>query len=461
MTTQYKSDQAGLTPLRSTRTNREHSASSNATPREAHATRRDAYARRAALASSIGAVIDWYDFFLYGTAAAMVFAPLFFPSNEPGVGLLAAFGTFAVGFLFRPVGGAVFGHFGDEVGRRSMLVLTIVIMGLASAVIGMLPTYERIGLWAPGLLVLLRAIQGFAVGGEWGGAALMAVESAPVGKKNLFSSGVQTGSLIGLLLGTAIFFACQKLTTHDQFLSWGWRIPFLLSIFLAGIGLYLRRNLPESAEFETVKKAHEKSQVPLMTALKSNPLQILAIIGMRLLDQSTYYLAFTFALAYVTNYTKVPPGNVMIASMISMILAVVTVPFFAKLADRHGIRWLYIIGPMVGVFAAVPFFRALQSGSIPLITLGFFAIVNICHNMSASVQQVWFSSMFDVKVRYSGAGFGYSLGGAAGGFIPLIATALVNHAHGSWFPVAMLLAGCCFAACLTGVWSYRWTLARE
>ena len=460
MTTHYNSDHSPHVSSPSSQSERASALNASA-DESARAIRKDAYARRAAIASAVGAVIDWYDFFLYGTAAALVFAPLFFPSHEPGIGLLAAFGTFAVGFLFRPVGGAVFGHFGDKIGRRAMLVLTIVIMGLASAAIGLLPTYGQIGIWAPALLVLLRAIQGFAVGGEWGGAALMAVESAPIGKKNLFSSGVQTGSLIGLLLGTAIFFGFQKLTTHEQFLAWGWRIPFLLSIFLAGFGLWLRRNLGESTEFEDVKKAHQKAQAPLMIALKSNPLQILAIIGMRLLDQSTYYLAFTFALAYVSNYTKVPPGNVMIASMISMILAVVTVPFFAKIADRHGIRWLYIIGPLVGVFAAVPFFRALQSGSIPLITIGFFLIINISHNMSASVQQVWFSSMFDVKVRYSGAGFGYSLGGAAGGFIPLIATALVNRAHGSWFPVAMLLAGCCLIACLTGLWSYRWTVGRE
>lgn len=416
----------------------------------------DKYARRAALASTVGAVIDWYDFFLYGTAAATVFAPLFFPSDQPSTGLLAAFSTFAVGFLFRPVGGAVFGHFGDKIGRRSMLVLTIVLMGLASTLIGALPTYATVGIWAPVMLVALRAVQGFAVGGEWGGAALMAVENAPKGKRNFFSAGVQTGSFVGLLLGTAVFFVCQKLTTHEQFLLWGWRIPFVISIFLTATGIWIRRSLPESAEFEEVKQNHAETAAPLAIVLRTNPLQILAVIGMRLLDQSAYYLAFTFALAYVTNYTKVPPGNVMIASMISMALAMVTLPVFAKLADKFGIRWFYVIGSLVGACAAIPFFHALETGSIPMIALGFFALINICHNMSTAVQPVWFAGLFDTKVRYSGAGFGYALAGAAGGFVPLIATALVNNANGSWLPVALLLAGLCLIGGVTSIWSYRW-----
>ncbi|RQZ62321.1 MFS transporter [Burkholderia sp. Bp9004] len=423
--------------------------------------RADTSARRAALAGSLGAVIDWYDFFLYGTAAATVFSPLFFPSSEPATGLLIAFSTFAVGFLFRPIGGAVFGHFGDKIGRRTMLLLTVLIMGLASTLIGVLPTYQMVGIWAPIMLVALRAIQGFAVGGEWGGAALMAVESAPRGRRNFLSAGVQTGSFVGLLIGTAVFFLCQKLTTHDQFMAWGWRIPFLLSIFLTSVALWIRRSVQESTAFDEVKKHHAETGAPLGIVLRTNPLQILAVIGMRLLDQSTYYLAFTFALAYVTNYTHVPPSNVMIASMISMALAMVTLPTFAKLADRFGIRWFYAIGSVVGAAAAVPFFHALHTGSIPLITLGFFALINVCHNMATAVQPVWFAGMFDTKVRYSGAGFGYALAGAAGGFMPLVATALVNRAHGSYHPIALLLGGLCLIGGLTSLLSYRWVNLRD
>ncbi|HDR9173085.1 TPA: MHS family MFS transporter [Burkholderia vietnamiensis] len=421
-----------------------------------------ASSRRAALASSVGAVIDWYDFFLYGTAAATVFSPLFFPANEPATGLLIAFSTFAVGFLFRPVGGAIFGHFGDKIGRRNMLVATVLIMGLASTLIGALPTYATAGVWAPILLVALRAVQGFAVGGEWGGAALMAVESAPKNSRNFFSAGVQTGSFVGLLLGTIVFFACQKLTTHDQFMAWGWRIPFLISILLAAIALWIRRTVPESSEFrQEVQEQRAEAGAPLGIVLRNNPLQILAVIGMRLLDQSTYYLSFTFSLAYVTNYTKTPPGNVMIASMISMALAMVTLPTFAKLADRFGIRWFYVIGSIAGAAGTVPFFHALQTGSIPMIALGFFIIINICHNMSTAVQPVWFAGLFDTKVRYSGAGFGYALAGAAGGFMPLIATALVSRAQGSYMPIALLLSGMCLVGGLTSIWSYRWVKFRD
>ncbi|MGR3911517.1 MFS transporter [Burkholderia sp. SR8] len=417
-------------------------------------------ARRAALAGLVGAVVEWYDFFLYGTAAATVFSPLFFPSSDPATGLLAAFSTFAIGFLFRPIGGAVFGHFGDKLGRRSMLVLTVLIMGITSTLIGVLPTYHSAGVWAPIMLVALRAVQGFAVGGEWGGAALMAVESAPKKRRNFLSAGVQTGSFVGLLIGTAVFFLCQKLTTHDQFMAWGWRIPFLLSVLLAFVALWIRRSVPESAEFRELKKQHSEAGTPLGIVLRTSPLQILAVIGMRLLDQSTYYLAFTFSLAYVTNYTQVPPGNVMIASMISMALAMVTLPIFAKLADRFGIRWFYAIGSVVGASAAIPFFYAVHSGSIALMILGFFALINICHNMSTAIQPVWFAGLFDTKVRYSGAGFGYALAGAAGGFMPLIATALVSRAHGSYMPIALLLAGFCLVGGLTSLWSYRWVNLR-
>jgi MHS family shikimate/dehydroshikimate transporter-like MFS transporter len=416
--------------------------------------------RRIAIASSVGAIIDWYDFFLYGTASAVVFGPLFFPSQGVSTELLAAFGTFAIGFLFRPVGGAVFGHFGDKVGRRAMLALTVIIMGVASALIGLLPTFSTVGIWAPIMLVTLRAVQGFAVGGEWGGAALMAVESAPKGRQNILSSGVQTGPFIGLLLGTAAFFGFQRYTTHAQFMDWGWRVPFLLSAVLAAVGLWIRSSLPESEEFEAIKEKNKIVRAPLMTVLKTCRKEILAVVGMRLLDQTPYYLAFTFSLAYVANYTKVPVGDVMIASMISMVIATVTLPMYARWADRVGIKWFYIVSSLVGAGAAYPFFLALESGSILWMTLGFFAMVNVCHNMSGAVQPVWFARIFDMKVRYSGAGFGYALAGAVGGFFPLIAAALVTHANGAWQPVAGFVAAVCLIGGLAGWWSYRWTVER-
>lgn len=434
----------------------------NSSPRGGAPVRTAAETRLAALASTVGAVIDWYDFFLYGTAAALVLAPLFFPETNAVVGLLASFGTYAVGFLFRPIGGAIFGHFGDKLGRKRMLVITVVIMGFASALVGLLPTYATIGIWAPILLVVLRAVQGIAVGGEWGGATLMAVESAPRNRRNFLSSGVQAGSFIGLFLGTAIFFLLRQVTTGAQFLAWGWRIPFVISAVFAVVALLVRARVPESPEFEAIKKRHERTAAPLGVALRRNPKQILAVLGMRLLDQSTYYIAFTFALAYINNYTDQNPDNVMIASMICMVLAMFTQPLWAKAADRWGIRWFYVAGPLCAAAAAFPFFASIVTGNIWLMLPTFFLLINLGHNISAAVQQVWFSSMFPAEVRYSGAGFGYALAGILGGIVPLVGTLLVNAAHGSWVPVAAMLTVMCLGAMATGLWSYKWTAdARE
>jgi MHS family shikimate/dehydroshikimate transporter-like MFS transporter len=414
-------------------------------------------ARRAALASTVGAVLDWYDFFLYGTAAALVLGPLFFPGTDPLIGVLAAFATYAVGFLFRPLGGAIFGHFGDKLGRKHMLLITVGLMGLASGLIGLLPAYSSIGILAPILLVLLRAVQGIAVGGEWGGAALMAVESAPKKRRNYLSSGVQAGSFIGLLLGTAAFYLMRQVTTTEQFMSWGWRLPFLISFAFAIVAIVVRSKVPESPEFEKLKKAEQRAAAPLGIAVRKSPLQILAVFGMRMLDQSTYYIAFTFALSYVNNYTDQDPDNVMVASMICMVAAMFTQPLWAKAADRWGIRWFYVAGPLCAAAAAIPFFASIVTGNIWLMLPCFFVLINLGHNLSAAVQQVWFSGMFPAEVRYSGAGFGYALAGIIGGIVPLLGTLLVNNSGGSWWPVAIMLIVMCLIAMATGAWSYKWT----
>ncbi|YCK79957.1 MHS family MFS transporter (plasmid) [Arthrobacter sp. D3-18] len=411
--------------------------------------------RRAALASTVGAVVDWYDFFLYGTAAAVVFGPLYFPSDNQVAGLLASMGSFAVGFLFRPLGGAIFGHFGDKYGRRTMLFITVIMMGLASTAIGLLPSYAAIGVAAPILLVTLRAIQGIAVGGEWGGAALMAVENAPAGKRNFLATGVQIGSFLGLLLGTAAFSLVTAMTTPEQFLAWGWRLPFVISILFALVGLWIRAGVPESAEFAAVKEEHKAAQAPLAEALRTSPKKILAVIGMRMVDQSTFYMGFTFSLAYVKNFTDTPSSTVLTASMVAMVLAIPFLALWGRLADKFGRKWFYIIGPLAAALAAAPFFAALESGDLFPMILGFVALINLGHNISTCVQQTWFTDMFDVRIRYSGAGFAYALAGAVGGFIPLIATALMASS-GSWVPAAALLAGLCLIALVSSLWSYKW-----
>src|SRR6478752_9008017 len=411
--------------------------------------------RRAALASTVGAVVDWYDFFLYGTAAAVVFGPLFFPSDNQVAGLLASMGSFAVGFLFRPLGGAIFGHFGDKYGRRTMLFITVIMMGIASTAIGLLPGYAAIGVGAPILLVTLRAIQGIAVGGEWGGAALMAVENAPAGKRNFLATGVQIGSFVGLLLGTAAFSLVTALTTPEQFLAFGWRLPFLISILFALVGLWIRAGVPESAEFTAVKEEHKDARAPLAEALRTSPKKILAVIGMRMVDQSTFYMGFTFALAYVKNFTHTPPATVLTPSLVAMALAIPFLALWGRLADKFGRKWFYIIGPLAAALSAAPFFAALESGDLFPMILGFVALINLGHNISTCVQQTWFTDMFDVRIRYSGAGFAYALAGAVGGFIPLIATALMASS-GSWAPAAALLAGLCLIALVSSLWSYKW-----
>lgn len=249
-------------------------------------------ARRAALGSFAGAVVDWYDFLLYGITAALVFNSEFFPQISPAMGTLAAFATFGVGFLFRPLGGVIFGHYGDRLGRKRMLMLTVWMMGIATALIGILPSFATIGWWAPVILVLLRAIQGFAVGGEWGGAALLSVESAPENKKAFYSSGVQVGYGVGLLLSTGLVSAISYLTTDEQFLSWGWRLPFLFSIVLVLGALWIRNGMEESAEFEQQKQKapEEKKRLPVLEALARHPGAFLKIIALRLCELLTMYI---------------------------------------------------------------------------------------------------------------------------------------------------------------------------
>lgn len=265
-------------------------------------------ARRAALGSFAGAVVDWYDFLLYGITAALVFNREFFPQVSPAMGTLAAFATFGVGFLFRPLGGVIFGHFGDRLGRKRMLMLTVWMMGIATALIGIIPSFDTIGWWAPVLLVTLRAIQGFAVGGEWGGAALLSVESAPKNKKAFYSSGVQVGYGVGLLLSTGLVSLISSHTTDEQFLSWGWRIPFLFSIVLVLGALWMRNRMDESAEFEQQQQAvqPEKKRLPVVEALIRHPGAFLKIIALRLCELLTMYIVTAFALNYSTQNLGLP-----------------------------------------------------------------------------------------------------------------------------------------------------------
>ncbi|EPN9610002.1 shikimate transporter [Cronobacter sakazakii] len=402
-------------------------------------------ARRAAWGSFAGAVVDWFDFLLYGITAALVFNTEFFPQISPAMGTLAAFATFGVGFLFRPLGGIVFGHFGDRLGRKRMLMMTVWMMGIATACIGILPSFATIGWWAPVLLVTLRAIQGFAVGGEWGGAALLAVESAPAGKKAFYSSGVQVGYGVGLLLATGLVSLISYLTTDAQFLSWGWRLPFLFSIVLVLAALWVRNGMAESAEFE---RAQAKKRPPVFEALVRHPGAFLKIIALRLCELLTMYIVTAFALNYSTQNQGMPRELFLNIGLLVGGVSCLTIPLFAWMADRYGRRRIYITGALLGALSAFPFFMALEARSIVGVVVFSLMLANIAHDMVVCVQQPMFTEMFGAGYRYSGAGVGYQVASVVGGgFTPFIAAALLTFSGGAWHTVAIyLMAGCLLSA---------------
>ncbi|MBJ9664701.1 shikimate transporter [Burkholderia gladioli] len=402
-------------------------------------------ARKAALGSFVGAVVDWYDFLLYGIVAALVFNAAFFPKVSPTMGTLAAFATFGVGFLFRPLGGVVFGHYGDRLGRKRMLVLTVMMMGISTVAIGLLPTFETIGWWAPVLLVVLRALQGFAVGGEWGGAALMAVESAPARRKAFYSSGVQVGYGVGLVLATGLVSLLNHTLGEQAFRAWAWRIPFLMSVVLVLIGLWVRASMEESQEFvEKVEQGHRKLKMPVIEALTRHPKAFLYIVALRLAELFTMYIVTAFALSYSTANLGMSRELFLNIGLLVGAISCVTIPCFAWLADRFGLRRVYITGALIGLASAVPFFVALEARATVWIVIFAVMLANIAHDMVVSVQQPLFTELFGAEYRYSGAGVGYQFASVVGGgFTPFIAVALVSVGGGSWHLVAGYLAAGC------------------
>ncbi len=390
-------------------------------------------------------------FLLYGITAALVFNSEFFPQIDPAMGTLAAFATFGVGFLFRPLGGIVFGHFGDRLGRKRMLMMTVWMMGIATACIGILPSFATIGWWAPVLLVTLRAIQGFAVGGEWGGAALLAVESAPAGKKAFYSSGIQVGYGVGLLLSTGLVSLISTLTTDEQFLSWGWRLPFLFSIVLVLGALWVRNGMEESVEFERAqadKPTEAKTRPPVFEALVRHPGAFLKIIALRLCELLTMYIVTAFALNYSTQNLGMPRELFLNIGLLVGGVSCFTIPLFAWMADRFGRRRIYITGALLGAMSAFPFFMALEARSILGVVIFSILLANIAHDMVVCVQQPMFTEMFGAGYRYSGAGVGYQVASVVGGgFTPFIAAALLTFSGGEWHSVAIyLMAGCLLSA---------------
>jgi MHS family shikimate/dehydroshikimate transporter-like MFS transporter len=393
---------------------------------------------RVVLASFIGTTIEWYDFFLYGTAAALVFNQLFFPTLDPWAGTMASFATYAVGFFARPVGGIVFGHFGDRMGRKSMLVTTLMLMGLATFLIGVLPTYAQVGVAAPVMLVILRFIQGFGVGGEWGGAVLMVVEHGHRGRRGLYASWVQAGVPAGLLLATTVF-NLVSLLPDETFLRWGWRVPFLLGIALLGVGLFIRLQIFESPLFAKVRDRQQQSGVPFFEVFRRYPRNVLLAMGARFAENGCFYVFTVFVLTYATIELDVPRTSILNGVLIGSAVQFFVIPAFGILSDRIGRRPVYLGGAAALAVFAFPFFWMINTANTTLIALSI-VIGLIVHAAMYAPQAAFFSELFGTEVRYTGASIGYQLASPlAGGLAPLISMALLQWNDGQPWPVAVYL----------------------
>lgn len=376
--------------------------------------------RRAVGASIVGTSIEWYDFFLYGSAAALVFPAVFFPSSTPAVGILESFAVYAVGFAARPVGAAIFGHWGDRIGRKATLIATLLTMGLATAIMGILPGADTIGVWAPILLVIMRIFQGIGVGGEWSGSILLSMEWGNPQRRGLLASWPQMGVPVGLLLANGMF-KLFVAVSGDSFESWGWRIPFLLSLVLVGIGLYVRLRILETPIFARVVEARQVERAPVVEVIKRNPREIILSAFLRLAEQAPFYIFTAYILAYGVDPLGYDSGFLLDAVLVAAGLELISIPLFGHLSDTVGRKRMYIAGAvLLGVFA-IPYFAMLNSG---LAWLVFLAIVLslIPHDMMYGPQAALIAESFSTKLRYSGAGLGYQLASViAGGPAPLAA----------------------------------------
>jgi metabolite-proton symporter len=394
--------------------------------------------RRASIGSLIGTTIEWYEYYIYGATAALVFPHLFFPSDDRLVSLMLSFASFAIAFAIRPIGAAVFGHFGDRVGRKTTLIVTLVMTGLATFLIGVLPTYDSIGLWAPAILILLRLIQGFGVGGEWGGAALMSLEWGDQKKRGAAGAWPQLGTSIGLILSTTAVMGSSYFT-GDQFLEWGWRIPFLLSGILVIAGLIVRMAIEETPSFAAKKQNNQIEKSPLGYVVKHHWREIVKVAFLRMSEQMPFYIFTAFILDYATQNSGLSRTFVLLGTLAAAVLDLILLPIFSNMADRIGRRKMYYIGCVVLILMAFPYFWVLNSGNQTWIFIAI-TLSLIPHAIQYGAQASLISEQFPVHVRYTGAGVGYQMSSLiAGGPAPLIASFLLVT-FGTGYAVAAYLA---------------------
>ncbi len=395
--------------------------------------------KRVLIASLTGSSIEWFDYFLYGTAAALVFNKIFFPMVDPVIGLILSYLSFSLTFFIRPIGGILFAHIGDRIGRKKTLVLTLSLMGGATVMIGLLPTYDQIGIWAPILLILMRIIQGMGIGGEWGGALLLAYEYAPEKRKGFFGSIPQAGVTIGMLMATFIV-SLMTLFSEEQFLSWGWRIPFLMSAVLVLLGLWIRKDIDETPEFKKVKQSGQVAKAPLRDTLTHHWREVLIAAGLKVVETAPFYIFSTFIVSYATTTLAYQKSQVLEAVTLGALVATVMIPLMGLLSDKIGRKRMYAVSvALLGLFI-VPWFMLLDTGTTWAIMLATVVMFGILWAPITAVLGTLCSEIFSANVRYTGITLGYQIGAAlAGGTAPLIATGLLAKYDGDWVPVAWYL----------------------
>ncbi|KRF54856.1 MFS transporter [Bacillus sp. Soil745] len=410
--------------------------------------------RRILIASLVGSSIEWFDYFLYGTVSALVFNQLFFVNEDPTIGLLLSYASFALAFFIRPFGGVIFSHIGDRIGRKKTLVLTLSLMGVATFGMGLLPTYQAVGIWAPILLITLRLVQGMGIGGEWGGALLLAVEYAPAEKRGLFGAIPQMGVTIGMLLGT-VALSIMTLLPENAFMTWGWRIPFIFSALLVFFGLWIRKGIDETPSFKKVKESGEVPKLPIVETLKNYWREVLIAVGAKVVETAPFYIFSTFVVSYATANLGFSRTATLTAVMIATIITTILIPIMGNLSDKLGRKKLFIGGTIGMALFAFPYFWLLQQKSVLLLIVATVIGLGVIWAPITAVLGTMFSEIFDAKIRYTGITLGYQIGAAlAGGTAPLVATALLDKFNNSYVPVALYII---FASVLSlaAIWAVK------
>lgn len=392
------------------------------------------------IASLVGSSIEWFDYFLYGTVAALVFNQVFFVSEDPTVGLLLSYASLALAFFIRPFGGIIFSHIGDRVGRKKTLVMTLSLMGAATFLMGVLPTYQAIGVAAPILLVTLRLVQGIGIGGEWGGALLLAVEYAPKEKRGLFGAIPQMGVTIGMFLGTGVLTFITSVVSTEAFVSWGWRVPFLLSALLVVFGLWIRKGIDETPSFKQVQESGDIPKLPIVDTLRYYWREVLIAIGGKVVETAPFYIFGTFIVSYATNNLGFGNREVLIAVMIATIVTTILIPIMGSLSDKIGRKKMYIWGTSAMILYAFPYFWLLEQRTFFTLIVATVIGLGVIWAPITAVLGTMFSEIFEAKVRYTGVSLGYQIGAAvAGGTAPLVATALLVKFDNSFVPIAIYI----------------------